>query len=59
MCQVLYETRPYHLEINRKGNVSLLKRLIVTRQSVHTCCQTDFVPIPIQTPNLGSWESAA
>ena len=54
MCQVLYETRTYNKEINRKSNVPLLKRLIVTRQSVDTCRQTDVVPIPIQVPNLAS-----
>ena len=42
-----------------KGNVLLLRRLIVIRQSVDTRCQTDVAQIPIQTPNLTSWQSAA
>ena len=58
MCQVLYEKRPYHKINNLKYNVVLLKRLIVIRQSVDTCFQTDFVPISVQTPNLASLQSA-
>ena len=52
MYQVLYETRPYHQEINRKDNVPLLKRLIVTRQSVDTCRPIQISIDPTSTKNV-------